>query len=176
MDMSLKGHIVDVWDINTIKTKGRKMKKATARQKRMASRSPIKNLLKAKKAASPGILALLLTLVTVVAGFFFYNVVAGSLGTMQNTVQEQMEILFLRTVSINSTCITSFIGNTGIWAVQIVSAFVNEQIANLKQKVEIGKDAVKPVYILGTFEKGLTYTVKLVTNFGGSLKFDVTYT
>lgn len=151
------------------------MKKATARQKKTVSRGFIKNLLKAKKATSPGIVALLLTLITVVAGFFFYNTVAGSLGTMQNTVQEQMEILFLRTVSINSSCITSFIGNTGIWSVQIVSAFVNEQIANLKQSVEIPKSAVEPVYILGAYAKGLTYTVKVVSNFGSALIFDVTY-
>jgi hypothetical protein len=161
--------------VTTVKNEGESMKKATARQKRTTSRGLIRNLLKAKKAVSPGILALLLVLTTVVAGFFFYNVVAESLGIMQNTVQEQMEILFLRTVSINSTCITSLIGNTGMWAVQIVNAFVNEQIASLKQRVEIGKDAVKPVYILGTFTEGLTYTVELVTNFGGSLKFDVTY-
>lgn len=152
------------------------MKKATARQKKKANKSLLKNLLKAKKAASPGIVALLLILVTVVASFFLYNVVAGSLGTMQNTVQEQMEILFLRTFSINSTCITSFIGNTGIWAIHIVNAFINEQIAKLKQGVEIPKDAVEPVYILGTFAKGLTYTVKLISNFGSALTFDVTYT
>jgi len=152
------------------------MKKSTTRQKKKTDKSLVKNLLKAKKAASPGIVALLLVLITVIAGFFFYNVVAGSIGSMQNNVTEQMEILFLRTVNINSTCITSFIGNTGIWAVQIVSAFVNEQIANLLQNVEIGKDAVKPVYILGTFSKGLTYTVKLINNFGNALTFDVPYT
>lgn len=152
------------------------MKKTTTRQKKRANKSLLKNLLKAKKATSPGIVALLLTLITVVAGFFFYNVVAGSIGSMTNNVQEQMKILFLRTFSINSTHITSFIGNTGMWAVQIVSAFINDHIANLMQSVEIGKDAVKPVYILGTFAMGLTYTVKLVSNFGSALKFDITYT
>jgi len=152
------------------------MKKATARQKKKTNKSLIKNLLKAKKATSPAIVALLLVLITVVAGFFFYNVVAGSIGSMQKDVKEQMEILFLRTVSINSTCITSFIGNTGMWAVQIVDAFVNEQIANLMQSVEIGKDAVQPVYIIGTYSKGLTYTIKLVSNFGSALTFDVAYT
>jgi len=115
-------------------------------------------LLKARKAASPGIVALLLILITVVAGFFLYNAVAGNLSIMQNTVQEQMEILLLRTFNINSTCIISVIKNTGIWAVQIVNAFVNEQIAKLRQAVKIGKDITKPVYILGTFSKGLTYT------------------
>jgi len=151
------------------------MKKATVRQKKMASSRRLKRLLTTKKATSPGIVALLLVLITVVAGFFFYKVVAGSVGSMTKNVQEQMEILFLRTVSINSTCITSFIGNTGIWAVQIVNAFVNDQTANMLQSVEIGKDAVKPVYILGTFSVGLTYSVKLVSNFGNALTFNVPY-
>ena len=151
------------------------MKKVTARQKKKANKSLVKNLLKAKKATSQAITALLLVLVTLVAGFFFYNMVSGSVGSMQKDAKEQMKILFLRTFSINSTCITSFIGNTGIWAVQIVNAFVNEQIANLMQNVAIGKDAVQPVYILGTFSKGLTYTVKLVSNLGGALTFDVPY-
>ena len=152
------------------------MKKTTARQKKKANKNLLKNLLKAKKAVSPGIVALLLVLVTVIAGFFFYNVIAGSLGTMQNTAQEQMQILFLRTFNINSTCITSFIGNTGIWAIRIVSAFINDQVANLKQSVDIGKDLVKPVYILGTFSRGFTYTVKLISNFGSALTFDIAYT
>ena len=149
--------------------------KATAQQKKRSSKSFIEDLLKAKKAASPGIVALLLILITVVAGFFLYNAVAGNLSIMQNTVQEQMEILLLRTFNINSTCIVSVIKNTGIWAVQIVNAFVNEQIAKLRQAVEIGKDIAKPVYILGTFSKGLTYTVKLISNFGSALTFDITY-
>jgi hypothetical protein len=151
------------------------MEKATVRQKKKANKSLVKNLLKAKKATSPAVVALSLVLVTLIAGFFFYNMVAGSIGSMQKNVKEQMEILFLKTVSINSTCITSFITNTGMWAIQIVSAFVNEQIANLLQNVEIGKDAVQPVYIVGTFSKGLTYTVKLVSNFGGALTFNIPY-
>lgn len=151
------------------------MKNATVRQKKKTNKSFVENVLKAKKAASTAIVTLLLVLITIVAGFFFYNVVAGNIGKMQSTVHEQMEILFLRTFSINGTCITSFIGNTGMWALQIVSAFVNEQIANLLQSVEIGKDVVKPVYILGTFAKGLTYTVKVVSNFGSALTFDVPY-
>lgn len=152
------------------------MKKATVRQKNRANKSLIKNLLKAKKANSLALVTLLLVLVTLVAGFFFYNAVAGNIGNMQNTVKEQMEIVFLRTFSINSTCITSFIGNTGMWAIRIVSAFINDQIANLLQNVEIGKDLVKPVYLLGTFSKGLTYSVKLISNFGSALTFDIPYT
>jgi len=151
------------------------MKKATTRQKKKANKNLIKNVLKAKKANSLALVTLLLVLVTLVIGFFFYNTVIGSIGSMQKDVKEQMQILFLRTFSINSTCITSFIGNTGMWALQIVSAFVNEQMANLLQSVEIGKDAVQPVYILGTFAQGLTYAVKVVSNFGSALTFDVPY-
>ena len=87
-----------------------------------------------------------------------------------------MEIVFLKSVNINSTCITSFIGNSCMWAISIMNAYINDQIANLKQSVEIGKDSVEPVYIIGTFSRGLTYTVELVSNFGSSMTFDVTFT
>ena len=114
--------------------------------------------------------------VTLVAGFFFYNNIMKSVGTMTNSVQTRMETLFLETFSTNATCITFFIGNSGMWAIRIVSAFINDQIANLFQNVEIGKNLVKPVYVFGTFSKGLTYGVKLISNFGGALTFDIPYT
>jgi len=151
------------------------MGKATARQKNTARRR-LKSLLTTKKATSPGIVALLLVLTTLVAGFFFYNMVSGSIGVMTKNVQEQMEILFLKSVNINSTCITSLIGNNGMWAISIMDAYINDQIANLKQSVEIGKDSVEPVYIMGTFSRGLTYAVKLVSNFGSPITFDVPFT
>jgi len=151
------------------------MRKATARQKNTARRR-LKSLLTTKKATSPGIVALLLVLTTLVAGFFFYNMVSGSIGSMTKNVKEQMEILFLKSVNINGTCITSFIGNNGIWAINIMSAYVNDQIANLMQNVEIEKDSVKPVYIVGTFSRGLTYAVKLISNFGTPITFDVPFT
>jgi len=149
--------------------------KTDARQKNKARRR-LKSLLTTKKATSLGIVTLLLVLTTLVAGFFFYNMVSGSIGTMTKNVQEQMKILFLKSVNINSTCITSFIGNNGMWAISIMDAYVNDQIANLKQSVEIGKDSVEPVYILGTFSRGLTYAVKLVSNFGSPITFDVPFT
>jgi len=149
--------------------------KAAARQKNTARRR-LKSLLTTKKATSQAFAALLLVLVTLVAGIFFYNMVSGSIGTMTKNVKEQMEILFLKSVNINSTCITSLIGNNGMWAISIMNAYVNDQIANLQQNVEIGKNSVEPVYILGTFSKGLTYAVKLVSNFGSPMTFDVTFT
>jgi len=150
------------------------MGKTAARQKTVGRR--LKSLLTTKKATSQAFATLLLVLVTLVAGFFFYNMVSGSIGTMTKNVKEQMEILFLKSVNINSTCITSLIGNNGMWAISIVNAYVDDQIANLQQSVEIGKDSVEPVYILGTFTRGLTYAVKLVSNFGSPMTFDVTFT
>jgi len=149
------------------------MGKMAARQK--TARRRLKRLLTTKKATSQAFATLLLVLITLVAGFFFYNMVSGSIKVMTKNVKEQMEIIFLKSVSINSTCITSFIGNNGMWAISIMNAYINDQIANLKQSVEIGKDSVEPVYILGTFSRGLTYTVKLVSNFGSPVTFDVQF-
>jgi len=151
------------------------MKKTITQQKRPTCRHQLKRLLTAKKGASTGIIAILLVLVTIISGFFFYSYVAGHIGAMQNDFQEQMELLFLKSFNINSTHIISFIGNKGFWAISIVSAYVNDQIANILQSVQIGKDSVEPVYIRGTFTTGLTYTVKLVTNFGSSISFDIPY-
>jgi len=152
-----------------------KMRKVTARQKRTTRRHQLKRLLTARKATSMGIVVLLLVLVTLVAGFFFYNYVIGHMGVMQDNFQEQMELLFLKSFSINATRIISFIGNKGIWAINVVSASVNNHVASILRSVQIDKNAVEPVHILGTFARGLTYTVKLGTNFGSSLNFDVTF-
>jgi len=152
------------------------MARSTARQKNTARRRRLKNLLTTKKASSPAIVALLLIITTLVAGFFFYNMVTGYMGVMVSNVQEQMEVLFLRSFSINSTHITSFIGNKAISAISIISALINGEIGELLQSVEIERGSVEPVYILGAFDKGLTYSVKLASNFGSSLTFDVSYT
>jgi hypothetical protein len=151
-----------------------KLGKASVRQKKMARRR-LKSLLTTKKATSQAFGALLMVLVTLVAGLFFYNIISGSIASMTKNVNEQMETLFLKSVDINSTCITSFIGNSGMWAINIMNAYINNQIANMQQSVEIGKDSVQPVYILGTFSRGLTYAVKLVSNFGSPITFEVPF-
>jgi len=151
------------------------MRKVASQQKRATIKHQLKRLVTARKAASLGIAALLLVLVTLISGIFFYSYVVKNIGAMQNNFNEQMELLFLKSFNINSTHIISFIGNKGIWAISIVSAYVNNQIANILRNVQIEKDSIEPVYILGAFTRGLTYTVKLVTNFGGSFSFDITY-
>jgi len=151
------------------------MRKTTVRKKRTTHRRQLKKLLTARKATSMGIVALLLVLVTLVSGFFFYDYITGHMGVMQDNFQEQMELLFLKSFRINATHIISFIGNKGIWAINIVSAYVNNKVASILQSVQIDKNAVEPVHILGTFAKGLTYTIQLGTNFGSSVNFDVTY-
>jgi len=152
------------------------MKRPTARQKKTAHRRRLKDLLTTKKATSPGIVALLLIIVTLVAGLFFYNFVSGCIEIMVYNVQEQMEVLFLRSVSMNCTHITSLIGNRGVSSISIMGAYVNGEFGELLQSVEIEKDSVEPVCILGAFDKELTYSVKLASNFGSSLTFDVSYT
>jgi hypothetical protein len=139
-----------------------------------ASKKP-RNLLKNKNASSMGILMLLLVLTTLVGGYFYYDMVTCSIENMTNTVNEQMTTLLLKAFSINSSCIISYIANTGLWAIKIVKGYVNQQIGNLKQVVEISKDAVESVCILGQFVKGVTYAIELVSNFGSSISFEIAY-
>ena len=152
------------------------MKRSATRQKNTARRRRLKDLLTTKKATSPGIVALLLIIITLVAGFFFYSMVTGYMEIMIYNVQEQMEVLFLRSFSMNRTHVTSFIGNKAVSAISIMSAYINGEIGELLRSVEIEKGSVEPVYVLGAFDEGLSYAVKLVSNFGGSLTFDVSYT
>ncbi|PVX23944.1 MAG: hypothetical protein CW691_09125 [Candidatus Bathyarchaeum sp.] len=136
---------------------------------------PQKKLLKNKKASSMGIIMLVLVLTTMVGGYFFYNRVSTSIEYMTTKFNTEMTSILLKSLSINASCITSYIANTGIWAIKIVNAYVNQHIGTLKQLVEIPKNAVEQVYILGQFVKGITYTVELVNNFGNSISFEVTY-
>jgi hypothetical protein len=160
--VSWKRHIVDVENCDTGKKGCEKLKKT-------------RNLLKNKKASSTGILMVLLVLTTLVGGYFYYDRVGGSIENMTNKVNEQMTTLLLRTFSINASCITSYIANTGLWAIKIVSAYVNQHAGTLNHIVEISKDAVEAVCIVGQYVKGATYIIELVNNFGSSISFEIVY-
>lgn len=139
-----------------------------------ASRKP-RNIVRNRKASSMGIVMLLLVLTTLVGGYFYYDMVSGSIENMTTKVNEQMTSLFLKTFNINSSCITSYIANTGLWAIKIVNAYVNQQCMSLERIVEISKDAIEPVFIIGQYMKGIKYTIELVNNFGTSISFDIVY-
>jgi hypothetical protein len=118
---------------------------------------------------------MLLVIVTVAAGVLFYNTVMGSVSSMTNNFNTQMSLLLLERSKINATCITAFLRNTGQFSVDIVNAYVNNEIALLAQAIKLAASALGTAYIEGTYAEGSTYSVKLATIFGVAVTFDVKY-
>lgn len=134
----------------------------------------MKKLLDGKKASSMVLGSAMAMIVTLVAGLFFYNFVMNSMQSMAKNYDEQMRQLMLESLNINSTHITALVRNTGKAAANIVNAYVNNAIARLAENVQIAPTSVAAVQILGTYVKGLTYTVKLAGLFGTLIEFQIT--
>lgn len=135
----------------------------------------MRNLKASKKGSSLVLGTAMLVIVTLIAGLFFYNYVMGSVQVMTNNFNTQMSLLMLESVNINATHITAFIRNTGSVVVEILNAYVNNEIALLVQQVKIAAASIAPAYISGTYTKGSTYNIKLAGLFGTLLTFQVTF-
>jgi len=135
----------------------------------------MRKLAGSRKGSSLVLATLLLVIVTLVAGVFFYTNVMGSMTSMTNNINTQMSLLMLEGSKINATCITAFLRNTGQYSVDIVNAYVNSQIAVLAQTVKLTASSLGVAYIGGTYTKGSSYTVKLASIFGTLITFELTY-
>jgi len=132
-------------------------------------------LAKSKKGSSLVIASVLMIIVTLIGGIFFYNYVMGSVQSMTDNLNTQMSILLLDSVKINATHIVAWIRNTGNSVVSVVNAYVNEQIAWLVKEVKVAAASTAVAYISGTYTLGGTYSVKLAGMFGTLLTFSVKY-
>jgi len=135
-------------------------------------------LASSKKGSSIVLASVMMIIVTLIGGIFFYNYVMGSVQSMTNNLNTQMSILLLDSVKINSTHISAWIRNTGSSVVSIVNAYVNDQIALLVNEVKVTASSAAVAYISeknGIYSPGSTYTVKLAGMFGTVLTFDVKY-
>jgi len=135
----------------------------------------MRTLASSKKGSSLVLASVLMIIVTLIAGIFFYNFVMGSVQSMTNNLNTQMSILLVDAVTINSTHISAWIRNTGSSVVNVVNAYVNNQIAWLTQELKIAASSAAVAYISSTYMRGATYTVKLAGMFGTLISFDVTY-
>lgn len=132
-------------------------------------------LARSRKGSSLVLASLLLVIVTVAAGVLFYNTVMGSVSSMTNNFNTQMSLLLLEGSKINATCITAFLRNTGQFSVDVVNAYVNNEVALLAQAIKLASKALGTAYVEGTYTEGSTYSVKLATVFGVAVTFDVKY-
>ena len=88
---------------------------------------PMKRLLSSRKGSSLVIASVLMIIVTLIGGIFFYNYVMGSVNSMTDNLNKQMSILLLDSVKVNGTHIIAWVRNTGSSVVSVVNAYVNEQ-------------------------------------------------
>jgi len=135
----------------------------------------MRKLARSRKGSSLVLASILLVVITIVAGVLFYNTIMGSVSSMTNNLNTQMSLLLVENSRINATCITAFIRNSGQYAVDIVNAYVNDEIAALAQTVKVAAAALGVAYIQGTYAEGSSYSVKLASLFGTLITFEVKY-
>ena len=132
----------------------------------------MKRTLKNKKGVSTVLGVLLIVLVTVTMGVFFYSYVSGLVDNMKFNLNTQLSLLLIETVNINTTCITAYVRNTGSAIVNIINAYVNSIPAVLSRLVELTPSTVAPIFIYGMYMIGATYQVKLTSTLGTLITFD----
>ena len=135
----------------------------------------MKRIVKSRDATSAVFATLLLVLLVFTFGIFFYNFVMTNVELATNTFNTEMASLLLKSFTINSTHLISWLQNTGNNLVKITTAYVNGLIATVQGKLEIEPQTIQPIVIVSSFIKGNTYTVKLQGLFGTIMSFQVTY-
>jgi hypothetical protein len=130
---------------------------------------------KSRDATSAVFATLLLVLLVFAFGIFFYNFVMANVELATNTFNTEMASLLLKSFTINSTHLISWLQNTGNNLVKITTAYINGLIATVQGKLEIEPQTIQPIVIVSSFIKGNTYTVKLQGLFGVIMSFQVTY-
>jgi len=135
----------------------------------------MQKLARSRRGSSLVLGTLLLVIVTLVAGVLFYSTIMGSVSSMTQNFNTQMNLLLLESSSVNATHITAFIRNTGQFSVEILNAYVNSEIALLVHAVKIAASSLGIANIKGDYTKGTTYSVKLAGMFGTLITFKVTF-
>jgi len=135
----------------------------------------MRRLARSRKGSSMVLATLLLVIVTLAAGVLFYNTIMGSVTSMTNSFNTQMNRLMLETSNINATHITAFIRNNSQYSVEILNAYVDSQIALLVQTVKIAASALGITQIKGDYSEGETYSVKLAGMYGTLITFQIRY-
>lgn len=117
---------------------------------------------------------LLLTFITAVtAGFLVYPHIMGLIDRMKNAFPAQP--LTLEAVSINETCITLTVRNSGTLNLRIIRICVNDKIYGLAETIVISSGSIKTLQLTGNYVKGNIYKVKLECYPSYFVTFNVPY-
>ncbi|MDI6904065.1 MAG: hypothetical protein QMD13_01025 [Candidatus Bathyarchaeia archaeon] len=118
--------------------------------------------------------ALMLTFITAItAGFFVYQFMSSLTEKVKTAFPAQS--LQLEYVHINNTCLTVYVRSFASVNIQIMEAYINDSIRNLKENIIISPGTVDVVYLYGTYVNGETYTVKIISSLGFPLVFNLKY-
>lgn len=132
-------------------------------------------LTRSREATSAVFATLLLVLLVFTFGIFYFNFVMSYVDSAKNTFKTEMTGLILKSFTMNSTHLVSWVQNLGKTLVKIVAVYVNDLIATVQGSLEIKPEITQPIVIISNFIKGNTYTVELQGLFGTILSFQVTY-
>jgi len=135
----------------------------------------MKNLFKAKRGTSAVLGVLLLVLLTFTFGIFYFNFVMSKVEFAKNTFASEIGNLILKSFSINSTHIIAFLQNTGTNIIKITGAYINGLLATLYNTAQIAANSVGTIIIQGTFTKGNTYVINLLSMFNTVATFTIEY-
>jgi len=117
---------------------------------------------------------LMLTFITAItAGFFVYHFMSSLMGKVKTAFSAQS--LQLESVHINDTCLTVYVRSFASESIQIMEAYVNDEMCNLEENIIISSGTVGVVHLYGTYVNGETYIVKIVSSLGSSLGFNIKY-
>ena len=116
----------------------------------------------------------MLTFITVItAGFFVYQFMSSLMGKVKTAFPAQS--LQLESAHVNNTCLTVYVRSFASVNIQIMEAYVNDEMCNLEENITISSGTVGVVHLNGTYVNGETYTVKIVLSLGSSLGFNIKY-
>lgn len=132
---------------------------------------------KTESALSPIIGTLLLTLLTISVSIFLYNFIAEPVGKAleDKSSKETGYRLVLTEASINDTCLKITVRNNYDTSTTIALCYVNDAPYNLNPHIHVPRNAQATITLEGTYKKGTTYTLKLVSILGVSTEFQITY-
>jgi FlaG/FlaF family flagellin (archaellin) len=133
----------------------------------------IRKVLGGQKAVSLVLSVMLLVIITVVVGIFFYTFVTGMLGNIMTPTSSQPFSLRIDNVAINDTCMTIYIRNSSDQDASIQTVYVNSEprafLGMAGNEGVILRDSTGKIQVPGSYSSGSRYEIKVVFASGYTL-------
>lgn len=133
----------------------------------------VRKMLGERKAVSLVLSVMLLVIITVVVGIFFYVFVTGMLGNLMTPATSQPLSLRIDNVAINDTCMTVYIRNSGGQDASIETVYINSEprafLGIAGNEALIPQGSTGKIQIPGSYSSGSRYEIKVVFTSGYTL-------